>query len=78
VARTQGGLGGIIWRAAVREGLWGGKRYWSTLFVVLATVKVFRRLAGSVQEVVYSEELKPGEALVISHHADLRLGDEPR
>ena len=78
MARTQGGLGGIIWRAAVRNGLWGGKRYWSTLFVVLGTVKVVRRLAGSTQSVVYTEELKPGEALVITHHADLRLGDEPR
>jgi hypothetical protein len=78
MARTQGGLGGMIWRAAVRNGLWGGKRNWTALFAVLATVKVVRRLAGSVQEVVYSEKLEPGQALVITHHGDLRLGDEPR
>ena len=78
MARTQVGLGGIIWRAAVRNGLWGGRRHWTTLFAVLATVKLVRRLAGSVQEVVYSEKLEPGQALVITHHGDLRLGDEPR
>jgi hypothetical protein len=78
VARTQGGLGGIIWRAAVRNGLWGGQRHWMALFAVLGTVKIVRRLAGSVSEVVYSEKLEPGQALVITHHADLRLGDEPR
>ena len=78
MARTQGGFGGIVWRAAVRNGLWGGQRHWMTLFAVLATVKVVRRLTGSVQEVVFTEELKPGEAFIITHHADLRLGDEPR
>ena len=78
MARTQGGLGGILWRASVRNGVWGGQSRWLTVFAVLATVKVVRRLAGSVQEVVFSQELKPGEAFVITHHADLRLGDEPR
>jgi hypothetical protein len=78
VARTQGGLGGIIWRAAVRKGFWGGQRNWMTVFAVIGTIKAVRRLTGSTQSVVYTEELKPGQALVITHHADVRLGDEPR
>jgi hypothetical protein len=78
VARTQGGLSGVIWRAAVRKGFWGGQRNWMTIFAVIAAVKAVRRVAGSTQSVVYTEELRPGQALVITHHADLHLGDEPR
>ena len=77
MARTQGGLKGIVWRAAVRRGFWGGQRNWMTVFAVIATVKAVRRLAGGTPDVVYVEELEPGHALLITHHADLRLGDEP-
>lgn len=77
MAKTQGGLQGIIWRAAVRKGFWGGSRSWMTLFAVVATVKAARRIAGSTQEVVYVDELPPGRALLITHHADVHLGDKP-
>ena len=77
MAKTQGGIQGIIWRAAVRKGFWGGQRSWMTVFAVVATVKAVRRLAGSTQQVVYTEELKPGQALLITHHRDVLLGDEP-
>ncbi len=78
MARTQGGLKGIIWRAAVRKGFWGGQRNWMTVFAVVATVKAVRRLAGSTQEIVYVDELQPGQALLVTHHADLRLGDKQK
>jgi hypothetical protein len=78
VARTQGGLGGVIWRSAVRKGFFGGSRSWMLLFGAIGTVKAFRRIAGSTPDLVYSEELVPGQALVITHHEDLRLGDKPR
>lgn len=77
MARTQGGLKGIVWRAAVRKGFWGGQRNWMTVFAVIAATKAVRRLAGRTQSVVYTEELLPGQALVITHHADLRHGDKP-
>jgi hypothetical protein len=48
-----------------------------TVFAVIAAVKAVRRVSGSTQKVVYTEELKPGQALLITHHADLQLGDEP-
>ena len=52
-----------------------------TIFAVIAAVKAVRRLAGSTQEVVYTEELKPGQALMITHHEgvsrDVLLGDDP-
>ena len=77
MARAQGGLQGMIWRAAIRKGFWGGQRNWMTLFAVIAAVKAVRRLAGSTQEIVFLEELPPGQALLITHHDDLRHGDKP-
>ena len=48
-----------------------------TIFAVMGAAKVMRRLAGSVPDVVYTSELKPGQALLISHLADETLGDKP-
>ena len=77
-ARAQGGLGGIIWRASVRKGFFGNSTPWMTVFAVLGAIKAFRRLAGGTPDIVYMEPLQPGEALLITHHADLHLGDKPR
>lgn len=71
----MGALGRLLWRTSVRKGFFGGQRSWMTLFAMVGVVKAFRRVAGSTQDVVYREELLPGEALVITHHGDLRLGD---
>ena len=64
----------FLWRNAVQKGLFGGNRRWATVFMVVGAVKLFRRVAGSVPETVYCEELKPGEALVITHLADETIG----
>ena len=69
---------GVIWRMARRRGLLGGSRVWMTVFAAIATARLFKRLAGSEPDTVYCEELKPGEALILTHHADQRLGDELR
>lgn len=67
-----------LWASAVRKGFFGGQRYWMAGLAVVSAVKAFRRLAGGTHDVVYCEELKPGQALVVTHHPDLRFGDEPR
>jgi len=41
-----------------------------TVFAVVGTVRLFKRLSGSAPETVYSERLAPGEQLVITHLAD--------
>ncbi|HVF32037.1 MAG TPA: hypothetical protein VM933_03270 [Acidimicrobiales bacterium] len=74
----MGFLGRLIWRTSVRKGFFGGQRTWMTLFAVVGAVKAFRRFAGGTPDVVYTEELAPGRSLVITHHADLRLGDRQR
>lgn len=78
MARPQGGLGGLIWRASVRKGFFGNSRLWTTIFAVSAAMKLFRRIAGGTADVVYTEELAPGQALLITHHADLLHGDKSR
>jgi hypothetical protein len=78
MARPQGGLGGIIWRASVRKGFFGSSRLWTTIFAVSAAVKFFRRISGGTADVVYTEALAPGQALLITHHADLLHGDKSR
>ena len=67
-----------VWLIAVRRGFFGGQRTWMIVFAVMGATKALRRIAGNTQEVVYSEELLPGQALVITHHEDLRLGDKQR
>ena len=74
----MGFLARLIWRTSVRKGFFGGQQTWMTVFAVVGAVKAFRRFAGGTPDVVYTEELAPGQALIITHHADLRLGDKQR
>ena len=64
----------FAWRNAVQKGLFGGNRTWMTVFAVMGAAKVMRRIAGRTQDIVYREELKPGQGLVITHLADETLG----
>lgn len=74
----MGFLGRLIWRTAVRKGFFGGQSTWMTVFAVVGAVKAFRRFSGGTADVVYTEALAPGQALVITHHADLLHGDKTR
>ena len=51
---------------ALRKGLLGGSRPWLALWAVILGLKILRRLTRDEPDVVYSEELKPGETLIIS------------
>ena len=63
-------------RAALRNGITkgflGGSRPWLVIGGVAAGWRLLRRIAGSEAVVVFSEELQPGEALVIAHTRDPR------
>ena len=63
---------GVVWRTAVQKGLLGGSRTWMTVFAIIGTAKVMRRISGRAPETVFQSELKPGQALLITH-----LTDEP-
>ena len=55
----------------LRRGLWdgliGGSRLWMVLGGFAATVRLYKKVSGREPKVVYCEELRPGQTLVISH-----------
>jgi hypothetical protein len=64
---------GLLYRQAQMRGLLGGSRPWTILWAVLVTRRLLKRLLRDEGEVVYLEELEPGETIVISAE-----GREPR
>jgi hypothetical protein len=52
-------------RNAFRRGLLGGSRPWMFLGVLAYTARALRWMARKDTEVLFSEELQPGEQLVI-------------
>lgn len=59
----------LLLRNGFRRGVLGGSRPWLVLGGVGLLVRVLRRLAGSEPDVVYSETLQPGQAVLIAHEA---------
>lgn len=64
-------MAGYLYRRAQTKGLLGGNKTWSMVWAVLFGLRIVRRLTRSKPEVVYSEKLEPGEAIVI------RNGERP-
>ena len=54
-------------RIAISRGLFGGSRAWLTVGTAVVGLRAVGRLVNKEPKVVYSEELAPGESLVISH-----------
>jgi hypothetical protein len=57
---------GFLHRQAQMRGLLGGSRPWTILWGLLTARRLLKRLLGDKPEVVYREELLPGETIVIS------------
>jgi hypothetical protein len=53
----------------IRRGLLGGSRAWTLVAAATLGLRLLRRIAGE-REVVYSEELGPGESILITHGTD--------
>jgi hypothetical protein len=54
-------------RLGLTRGLLGGSRVWMGLGAAAFGVRALSRLAARRPEVVYSEDLAPGQSLVITH-----------
>ena len=55
-------------RAGFRKGVLGGNRALLVVWMVLTALRVLRKMGGKGEEkVVFREELKPGDRLLISH-----------
>lgn len=57
----------LLLRNGFQKGVLGGGRAWLVLGGVGLFVKLLRKLGGSGPEVVYSEELPVGSAIVIAN-----------
>ena len=53
-------------KRATLAGPLGGSRPWTMVWAVLLAVRVLRRLTKSKPEILLTETVKPGEALLIS------------
>jgi hypothetical protein len=57
----------LLWPRAWRKGLVGGNQAWTAVFLVIGGFRVVRWLSRDGDGVVYREQLRPGESVVISH-----------
>jgi hypothetical protein len=57
-------------RRGVRRGVLGGSRPWTVVAVVAGSIHLFGRLWGKTPQVVYREELEPGQTIVVSHERE--------
>lgn len=64
---------GFLLRRSLQRGVLGGSRRWLVIGGAALGIKVLRKVAGSEPQVVYSEKLEPGEALVIAHERDATM-----
>lgn len=54
-------------RLALSRGLGGGSRVWVTVGVVAGALRLVGKVIGDEPTVVYSEDLPPGQSLIIRH-----------
>jgi hypothetical protein len=57
----------ILRRNGVRKGIFGGSRGWAAVAVGTWGYTTLKRMARREPELVFSEELKPGQRIVISN-----------
>ncbi len=57
-------------RVGVRRGLFGTSRAWTAIAVGSFTLRRLKKLAKREPQIVYCQELKPGESILISHTTD--------
>jgi hypothetical protein len=58
---------GLVMRKGWRRGVLGGSRPWLIAGILAFGVNLMQRLAAKEPQVVYREELAPGEAVLIRH-----------
>lgn len=60
----------LLLARALRKGLFGGSRLWTVIGTIGLAMKVLRKITKDEPEVAFSEELRPGQTLLISHDRD--------
>lgn len=60
-------MGRLLLARAFRKGLLEGSRFWTVVGTLGLAMKVLRKITKDEPEVVFCEELRPGQTLLISH-----------
>ena len=63
----MGFVGRFAWRRAIDRGFFGDSNLWLVVGIVIGARRLVKRFSRSGPRTVFSEELKPGQTLVISH-----------
>jgi hypothetical protein len=58
---------GALFRIGVRRGLLGGSKPWQYVAAIGLVLRLLKKMGGREEKVVFTEELKPGESLVVTH-----------
>ena len=64
---------GLLLRQGFKRGVLGGNRTWLVVGGAALTLRLLKKLSGGEPKVVYSEELKEGQALVIANGRDATM-----
>lgn len=57
----------LIRLRAVQRGLLGGSRFWMAVFGLQTGWRIFKRLTDPTPRTLLTEELRPGETIVVAH-----------
>lgn len=63
----------LLLARALRKGFLGGSRFWTVVGTIGLAMKVLRKITRDEPEVTFSEELRPGQTLLISHDRDAKV-----
>lgn len=67
----------LLSRVGVSRGIMGGSRTWTIVAAFTIAIRLLKRVFGGTPETVYSETLRPGDTLVISHDREARVVRAP-
>jgi hypothetical protein len=86
VSRGSKGKGGgkgegrairLVSRVGVSRGLMGGSRPWAVIASLTLATRLFKKISKGTPQTAYSEELRPGDCLIITHDREPRIVRAP-
>ena len=60
-------MAGFLLRTGIRRGVLGGRKSWQYIAAIGLVLRMLKKMSGREEKVVFSEQLQPGESLVINH-----------
>ena len=62
---------GFLQRLGFRRGVVGASRVWFWVAVLATGARILSRIMGRSEKVLFSQELEPGQTLVIAHEREV-------